>query len=197
MQTHQGKEPLGADGRGERAAGVQHPGAEEHRHRQRAPAQRQVPVPRRAGPGLHPGRRVRAHCPGLRQERCGRLQLHHLRVRACLPSAWAQCSGSGGDRAVRKRWEGKALRQRALLCRNRLLHVPLPPSPPATSAWTARFRCRYGQTGSGKTYSITGGTRAYDERGIIPRVLGDLFERIEQQSAAKFLVCVWQEHRPS
>jgi kinesin family protein 6/9 len=46
----------------------------------------------------------------------------------------------------------------------------------------------YGQTGSGKTYSITGGTRAYEERGIIPRVLADLFERIEQQSAAKYLV---------
>lgn len=46
----------------------------------------------------------------------------------------------------------------------------------------------YGQTGSGKTYSITGGTRAYEERGIIPRVLSDLFERIEQQSAAKYLV---------
>jgi len=48
----------------------------------------------------------------------------------------------------------------------------------------------YGQTGSGKTYSITGGTRAYEERGIIPRVLTDLFERIEQQSEAKFLVYI-------
>ena len=48
----------------------------------------------------------------------------------------------------------------------------------------------YGQTGSGKTYTMTGGPHAYAERGIIPRVLNDLFARIEQQSDAKFLVCV-------
>lgn len=36
----------------------------------------------------------------------------------------------------------------------------------------------YGQTGSGKTFTITGGEASYEQRGIIPRTLGYIFERI-------------------
>ena len=39
----------------------------------------------------------------------------------------------------------------------------------------------YGQTGSGKTYSITGGTQAYDQRGIIPRCVIYLFNEYEKR----------------
>ncbi|XP_029973514.1 kinesin-like protein KIF6 [Salarias fasciatus] len=40
----------------------------------------------------------------------------------------------------------------------------------------------YGQTGSGKTFTITGGPERYDDRGIIPRSLSYLFERLSQDS---------------
>ena len=36
----------------------------------------------------------------------------------------------------------------------------------------------YGQTGSGKTYTITGGSERYVDRGLIPRVISDIFERM-------------------
>ena len=38
----------------------------------------------------------------------------------------------------------------------------------------------YGQTGSGKTYTMTGGG-TYAERGIIPRVLSEVFGRVKEQ----------------
>ncbi|CAN9509167.1 unnamed protein product [Ophioblennius macclurei] len=40
----------------------------------------------------------------------------------------------------------------------------------------------YGQTGSGKTFTITGGPERYDDRGIIPRSLSYLFERLSRDS---------------
>ncbi|XP_068436732.1 kinesin-like protein KIF6 isoform X2 [Clinocottus analis] len=41
----------------------------------------------------------------------------------------------------------------------------------------------YGQTGSGKTFTITGGAERYSDRGIIPRALSYLFERVSQDSS--------------
>ena len=41
----------------------------------------------------------------------------------------------------------------------------------------------YGQTGSGKTYTLTGGVSAYNERGIIPRTLSEVFKAIELASS--------------
>jgi kinesin family protein 6/9 len=37
----------------------------------------------------------------------------------------------------------------------------------------------YGQTGSGKTFTITGGTGAYSQRGLIPRAISALFAEAE------------------
>ena len=49
----------------------------------------------------------------------------------------------------------------------------------------------YGQTGSGKTYTLSGGTVRYEDRGIVPRALSMIFERVEKIGAeenAKFTV---------
>lgn len=49
----------------------------------------------------------------------------------------------------------------------------------------------YGQTGSGKTYTLTGGPKSYEDRGIIPRALTMIFARIAEIAAeedAKFTV---------
>ncbi|CAL8285805.1 unnamed protein product [Lota lota] len=40
----------------------------------------------------------------------------------------------------------------------------------------------YGQTSSGKTFTITGGAERYSDRGIIPRTLSYLYQRIIQDS---------------
>ncbi|CCW69074.1 unnamed protein product [Phytomonas sp. Hart1] len=45
----------------------------------------------------------------------------------------------------------------------------------------------YGQTGSGKTYSITGGTESYDERGVIPRALGLIYDEVAKRQQD----CFW------
>ncbi|XP_057314195.1 kinesin-like protein KIF9 [Hydractinia symbiolongicarpus] len=39
----------------------------------------------------------------------------------------------------------------------------------------------YGQTGAGKTYTITGTTNNFQNRGITPRLLSDLYEEINKQ----------------
>jgi len=39
----------------------------------------------------------------------------------------------------------------------------------------------YGQTGSGKTYTITGGAERYVDRGIIPRAIAYVFQRIGER----------------
>ncbi|XP_013926404.1 PREDICTED: kinesin-like protein KIF6 [Thamnophis sirtalis] len=38
----------------------------------------------------------------------------------------------------------------------------------------------YGQTGSGKTFTITGGAERYSDRGIIPRTLSYIFQRLQK-----------------
>ncbi|XP_054894080.1 kinesin-like protein KIF6 isoform X2 [Poeciliopsis prolifica] len=44
----------------------------------------------------------------------------------------------------------------------------------------------YGQTGSGKTFTITGGAVRYEDRGIIPRTLSYLYERLNQESSMMY-----------
>ncbi|KAM9608220.1 kinesin-like protein KIF6 isoform 1-T1 [Morphnus guianensis] len=41
----------------------------------------------------------------------------------------------------------------------------------------------YGQTGSGKTFTITGGAECYSDRGIIPRTLSYIFDRLQKDSS--------------
>lgn len=41
---------------------------------------------------------------------------------------------------------------------------------------------QYGQTGSGKTFTITGGPERYEDRGIIPRTISQLFKTINSAS---------------
>lgn len=40
----------------------------------------------------------------------------------------------------------------------------------------------YGQTGSGKTFTITGGPDKYQDRGIIPRSISQIFSEIARRS---------------
>jgi len=39
----------------------------------------------------------------------------------------------------------------------------------------------YGQTGAGKTFTMTGATENYQQRGIIPRALSQLFMEIDDR----------------
>ena len=39
----------------------------------------------------------------------------------------------------------------------------------------------YGQTASGKTYTIEGSPRSYDERGLAPRIIADVYKRLEER----------------
>ncbi|ESO96459.1 hypothetical protein LOTGIDRAFT_115944 [Lottia gigantea] len=48
----------------------------------------------------------------------------------------------------------------------------------------------YGQTGSGKTFTITGGAERYVDRGIIPRILSYIFDKVEQEPDLTFSVHV-------
>ncbi|XP_067680992.1 kinesin-like protein KIF6 [Haliotis asinina] len=48
----------------------------------------------------------------------------------------------------------------------------------------------YGQTGSGKTFTITGGAERYIDRGIIPRTLSYIFDKIEKSPELSFTVHV-------
>ncbi|CAE7190037.1 KIF13B [Symbiodinium pilosum] len=55
----------------------------------------------------------------------------------------------------------------------------------------------YGQTGSGKTHSVLGADDPPENRGLLPRILLELFKRIETtRSSAKveFQCQAWQEH---
>lgn len=40
----------------------------------------------------------------------------------------------------------------------------------------------YGQTGSGKTFTITGGPDRYQDRGIIPRAISQIFSEIARRT---------------
>jgi len=46
----------------------------------------------------------------------------------------------------------------------------------------------YGQTGAGKTFTMTGALENYDNRGIIPRALSQLFRHMEENSDSYFSV---------
>eukprot|EP01059_Diplonema_ambulator_P026265 TRINITY_DN4350_c0_g1_i2.p1 TRINITY_DN4350_c0_g1~~TRINITY_DN4350_c0_g1_i2.p1 ORF type:complete len:678 (+),score=195.42 TRINITY_DN4350_c0_g1_i2:52-2085(+) len=48
----------------------------------------------------------------------------------------------------------------------------------------------YGQTGSGKTFSITGGSESYDQRGIIPRAIGMIFDELNKKTDIDYTVRV-------
>ena len=55
-------------------------------------------------------------------------------------------------------------------------------SPLVDQVWKGFNTCilAYGQTGSGKSYSMTGSSKDPAQRGLIPRIMGDIFERIER-----------------
>jgi len=40
----------------------------------------------------------------------------------------------------------------------------------------------YGQTGAGKTFTMTGSTESYQNRGIIPRAISQLFKQLDNRS---------------
>lgn len=44
----------------------------------------------------------------------------------------------------------------------------------------------YGQSGSGKTYTMTGGVDDYEDRGIIPRTISYIYERIKQDKERNY-----------
>lgn len=48
----------------------------------------------------------------------------------------------------------------------------------------------YGQTGSGKTFTITGGAERYEDRGLIPRALSLIFERMRNTSQEQIIAHV-------
>lgn len=48
----------------------------------------------------------------------------------------------------------------------------------------------YGQSGSGKTFTMTGGTVNYQQRGIIPRTISYLFERISRDQQKSYELSV-------
>eukprot|EP00898_Chlorokybus_atmophyticus_P007392 jgi/Chlat1/7654/Chrsp64S07123 len=48
----------------------------------------------------------------------------------------------------------------------------------------------YGQTGSGKTYTMTGDTTAYNQRGIVPRAIHQIFKEIETRADREYVVRV-------
>jgi len=40
----------------------------------------------------------------------------------------------------------------------------------------------YGQTGAGKTFTMTGSAESYQNRGIIPRAISQLFKELDERS---------------
>ncbi|KAE9135028.1 Kinesin-like protein [Phytophthora fragariae] len=48
----------------------------------------------------------------------------------------------------------------------------------------------YGQTGSGKTFTITGGAERYEDRGLIPRALSLIFERMRNNNQEQIVAQV-------
>ncbi|VDP32456.1 unnamed protein product [Schistosoma margrebowiei] len=46
----------------------------------------------------------------------------------------------------------------------------------------------YGQIGAGKTYTMSGLSQIYNDRGIIPRSIGHLFEEIQKRSTLSITV---------
>ena len=50
-----------------------------------------------------------------------------------------------------------------------------------TIALSGTVMC-YGQTGAGKTFTITGSTESYQNRGVIPRAISQLFKELNERS---------------
>lgn len=48
----------------------------------------------------------------------------------------------------------------------------------------------YGQTGAGKTFTMTGGQGSYQQRGLVPRAISDLFKRLSQKAGTLGVVRV-------
>lgn len=48
----------------------------------------------------------------------------------------------------------------------------------------------YGQTGSGKTFTMTGGEERYEDRGLIPRIISYMFERIENETDVDYKMTI-------
>ncbi|XP_068438196.1 kinesin-like protein KIF9 isoform X2 [Clinocottus analis] len=46
----------------------------------------------------------------------------------------------------------------------------------------------FGQTGAGKTYTMTGSTESYEQRGVIPRALQEVFREVEKRTENSFSV---------
>uniref|UniRef100_A0A3B3SJX9 Kinesin-like protein n=1 Tax=Paramormyrops kingsleyae TaxID=1676925 RepID=A0A3B3SJX9_9TELE len=51
----------------------------------------------------------------------------------------------------------------------------------ALDGYNGNIMC-FGQTGAGKTYTMTGATKNYKERGIIPRALQEVFREVEKRT---------------
>uniref|UniRef100_A0A8C9E2L3 Kinesin-like protein n=1 Tax=Phocoena sinus TaxID=42100 RepID=A0A8C9E2L3_PHOSS len=59
----------------------------------------------------------------------------------------------------------------------------------ALNGYNGTIMC-YGQTGAGKTYTMTGATENYKHRGILPRVLQQVFKMIEERPTQAITVRV-------
>uniref|UniRef100_A0A3P8ZSP3 Kinesin-like protein n=1 Tax=Esox lucius TaxID=8010 RepID=A0A3P8ZSP3_ESOLU len=57
----------------------------------------------------------------------------------------------------------------------------------AVEGYNGTVMC-FGQTGAGKTYTITGASGSYQERGIIPRAIQEVFHEVDQRSTHTFRV---------
>uniref|UniRef100_A0A8B9LQK1 Kinesin-like protein n=1 Tax=Astyanax mexicanus TaxID=7994 RepID=A0A8B9LQK1_ASTMX len=57
----------------------------------------------------------------------------------------------------------------------------------ALEGYNGTIMC-FGQTGAGKTYTMTGATESYQQRGIIPRALQEVFYEVEQRVDHTFSV---------
>jgi len=54
--------------------------------------------------------------------------------------------------------------------------------------WLSGTVMCYGQTGAGKTFTITGSTESYQNRGIIPRAISQLFKELAERSDSATIV---------
>ncbi|KAM8823482.1 kinesin-like protein KIF9 isoform 2-T2 [Spinachia spinachia] len=57
----------------------------------------------------------------------------------------------------------------------------------ALDGYNGTLMC-FGQTGAGKTYTMTGSTESYNQRGVIPRALQEVFREVEKRTAHFFSV---------
>ncbi|KAM3593188.1 uncharacterized protein V6R79_007450 [Siganus canaliculatus] len=55
----------------------------------------------------------------------------------------------------------------------------------ALNGYNGTVMC-FGQTGAGKTYTMTGSTETYEQRGVIPRALQEVFREVEKRTERAF-----------